>query len=278
MSGLKTRAITAVIFVAIMIAGIYSHSYSLTLLFFVILVGCLWELFNLSFKTQESKHKTFQLSYAIKIGVVPFVLMAIHLLGYPFSVSLLKIILGGYLLFILGFMIFELSASAKDPFRNVGLAMLGIIYLGIPFALLIDMAIGEGFRPNLVLGLLLLVWANDAFAYLIGSQIGKTKLFERISPKKTWEGSIGGFISTMIVAVLVYFVMGELTMIQWVVLGGMTTIFATTGDLIESMWKRSLGIKDSGSFMPGHGGFLDRFDAVIFTLPFSWFLLEIWPS
>ena len=128
---------------------------------------------------------------------------------------------------------------------------------------------GEHFRSNTVFGLLLLTWINDTAAYLVGSQIGKHKLFPRISPKKTWEGSIGGGVFTLILAGVLGYIFEEQSVVQWLILGVIVVIFGSIGDLIESMLKRSYNIKDSGTILPGHGGLLDRFDAFIFLVPFA---------
>jgi len=145
-----------------------------------------------------------------------------------------------------------------------------MVYIGTPFALVDFIAFdGEHFFANTVFGLLLLTWINDTAAYLVGSQIGKNKLFPRISPKKTWEGSIGGGVFTLILAASLSWLFEEQSMIEWIILGGIVIIFGSIGDLIESMLKRSYKVKDSGTLLPGHGGFLDRFDAFIFLVPFA---------
>ena len=131
------------------------------------------------------------------------------------------------------------------------------------------------YSPHRVWGLLWLVWTNDSFAYIIGSRIGKTKLFERISPNKTWEGTIGGAIGAIIMAWVLSLYFSDFTMVEWVSLALVAAIFGTMGDLVESMMKRSLGVKDSGSLLPGHGGMLDRFDAFIFAIPFYFIVLGI---
>ena len=125
------------------------------------------------------------------------------------------------------------------------------------------------FHPNIIFGLLLLTWANDTGAYLIGSQIGRTKLFPRISPKKTWEGSLGGVLVAFMTAYLLSLFFKDLVLKDWLILAFLVSIFGSIGDLVESMLKRSLKIKDSGNLLPGHGGMLDRFDAFLFLLPFA---------
>ncbi|MEO1438184.1 MAG: phosphatidate cytidylyltransferase, partial [Bacteroidota bacterium] len=118
-----------------------------------------------------------------------------------------------------------------------------------------------------------LIWANDTFAYLLGSWIGKTKLLPRVSPKKTWEGTLSGVFVTLLASWLYYLLFGHLELEQWLVIGGIIAVLGTIGDLIESMLKRSFEAKDSGGLLPGHGGFLDRFDSFIFVIPFVWVYL-----
>jgi phosphatidate cytidylyltransferase len=125
------------------------------------------------------------------------------------------------------------------------------------------------------LGILGLNWINDTFAYLTGSLIGKTPFFPRISPKKTWEGTLGGIFFTVIIAWGISYYLNVYTPNQWVAIAASVAIFGTLGDLIESMLKRSVGVKDSGNIMPGHGGFLDRFDSFVFLLPFVWIVLRL---
>jgi phosphatidate cytidylyltransferase len=180
-------------------------------------------------------------------------------------------------------LVFELFTRTDKPFQNVGLSLLGIFYLVLPFIFAMPQlsssrvysfqGYGNYFTPNIVAGLLFLTWANDSFAYLIGSRIGKRKLFERISPKKTWEGTIGGGLACMLTSLGVHHYLGVLSLWDWLAVALIVAIFGTIGDLVESMLKRSLGVKDSGHIMPGHGGFLDRFDAFIFAMPFVYLFL-----
>ena len=167
----------------------------------------------------------------------------------------------------------ELFRNKPNPFNNIGFTVLGIIYIIVPFLLLsitsFDITSSDiSYAPNKLLGFFLLIWANDTFAYLVGIAIGRTKLFERISPKKTWEGTIGGIICTQGIAYIISIYFTELTMIQWMIIALIISVFGTLGDLVESMFKRSLGVKDSGNILPGHGGILDRFDAVLLCSPF----------
>ncbi|MDX1911562.1 MAG: phosphatidate cytidylyltransferase, partial [Saprospiraceae bacterium] len=137
-----------------------------------------------------------------------------------------------------------------------------------------DLAYGNIYYPNRVLGLLLLVWINDVGAYLLGSRWGSTKLLERISPKKTWEGTIGGALFAVAGGYALSYFIPDYSTRQWLALGLCAALGSNLGDLVESMLKRSVGVKDSGTILPGHGGFLDRFDAFIFTVPLYWLALR----
>ena len=152
------------------------------------------------------------------------------------------------------------------------LSLLGIIYASLPFTLVLDMAYSTtgSYSWQVVLGTLLLLWASDSGAYFAGKSLGKTKLFERISPKKTWEGSLGGLALSLIIAFGISNYLGwdDLQLWQWLSMSVIIVVIGGYGDLVESLLKRSLEIKDSGRAIPGHGGFLDRFDGLLLALPF----------
>jgi phosphatidate cytidylyltransferase len=175
------------------------------------------------------------------------------------------------------FMILELFADSKTPFQNIGINIAGFYYLAVPVSMLNFIVFdGAVFNPMPLIGIILLIWANDAFAYLVGTAIGRHKMFPRISPGKTWEGTLGGIAGNFIVAFLIFTVFNLYTLRDWLMIAAIVSIFATLGDLVESMLKRSLKIKDTGTLFPGHGGMLDRFDAFFFAIPFValyfWFL------
>ena len=152
---------------------------------------------------------------------------------------------------------------------NIAYTFLGIIYVALPFALIcvLSMVLGR-YSWQIVLGCLFLLWASDTGAYFAGTNFGKTKLFERVSPKKSWEGSIGGFILAMFIAYILSIYFEDIEGWKWYVIGAIIVIAGTYGDLVESLFKRSIKIKDSGSVIPGHGGFLDRFDGLLLSVPF----------
>jgi phosphatidate cytidylyltransferase len=156
----------------------------------------------------------------------------------------------------------------KQPFNNVAVTLSGLLYVSLPMTLLI--AVGympQGYDPRRVFALLFLIWASDIGAYAVGRTFGKHKLAPKISPGKTWEGWAGGFLMTLVVGWAVGFMLPDMPLMHRLVAAGVVAIFAPLGDLAESMLKRSVGVKDSGSIMPGHGGLLDRFDAFLLVLP-----------
>lgn len=152
-----------------------------------------------------------------------------------------------------------------------------IFYLIGGFVMLarIPFSIGDVFDPKPIIGVFVLIWANDSFAYLIGKSMGRRKLLEAISPKKTVEGFIGGFLGTILAAFLIFIYTDLYNLTTWILLAVLVSVLGTFGDLIQSKFKRKAGVKDSGSIMPGHGGMYDRLDSVIYTSPFVYLFLEL---
>lgn len=272
MKGLIRRLSTAVIFVAVMLAGLYGGQIPFVALFALITALCLWEFLTMVL-AKFTRRDLFRLILGVFFGLTPFVLATVLQLGlvqFQDDFIILTSIL--FFPFVFTAFIYELIAKATQPFLNVAFMVLGMVYIGAPFALLDFIAFDDGrFYANTVFALLVMTWANDTGAYLVGSRFGKHKLLPRISPGKTIEGSVGGVVTTLLVAGLLgtFFVGEELRMVDWFVLGIIVAIFGSMGDLVESMLKRSVGVKDSGNLLPGHGGMLDRFDAFIFLLPFA---------
>jgi phosphatidate cytidylyltransferase len=164
----------------------------------------------------------------------------------------------------------------RKPFTNIAFTFLGIFYIAIPFALLNIVAFDNGvYNYEIIVGCLLILWASDTGAYFAGTFLGKRKLFERISPKKTWEGFFGGALLALLFAYGLSNFFHSFTMLQWFIVGVIIVIGGTFGDLIESLLKRSIEIKDSSNALPGHGGFLDRFDGLLISVPFIAAYLEI---
>lgn len=269
MSTLGRRMITGSIFVTVMTAGIYGGPYTFLALFGVIATLSLWEFFGLALDVKGNAGKIRQV-LSVLAGLIPFAFMSIQVLWgkdlpYNYAHGILALLLAFFVMMLL-----ELNGQSESPFQNLAYLALGVLYLGAPFALMVAISFpsGSDYQPNVMMSLLLLSWANDSGAYGIGSRIGKTPLAPHISPKKTWEGAIGGSIITLLTTVLCANFMTNFEVADWIVLSVIVVILGSLGDLVESLFKRSLQIKDSGKLLPGHGGLLDRFDGFIFIMPF----------
>lgn len=266
-SDLWVRTRTALIFAVVVVGSIVLHFGTYLALMALVMALSLNEYFNIiKLRMADSRMQGKYKSYAISKALACFgisALVALNYIPYPFMLLIPLV--------PFGFMLLELFGASDQPFRNIGYNVLGWVYLVTPFLMLNLLVLNPtDYLYQVVLGILFLIWANDSFAYLIGRQIGRTKLFERISPGKTIEGTAGGVLGAMLVGVALHylFALAFLQWWDWVIIAALASIFATLGDLCESMLKRSLGIKDSGNILPGHGGMLDRFDAFFFAVPF----------
>jgi phosphatidate cytidylyltransferase len=267
MNNFWTRTLTGAVFVVVMIGGILWNFWSFIGLFFLISMLGLWEFYSLI----EHKWKKPQKI----IGIILFLsLISTSCIKYIYLIP--DIFLHHeFLIFILVFpayLIVKLFQKEK-PFHITFTTLFGIFYVILPFCYLILSYSNQSYWGNsnntkIILGYFLLIWSNDTFAYLVGISIGKHRLFERISPKKSWEGFIGGIVLTQGVAYTLSLYFTELALIHWLAIALIVSVFGTLGDLVESMFKRSLGVKDSGNILPGHGGILDRFDGVLLSSPF----------
>jgi len=172
----------------------------------------------------------------------------------------------------------ELYRNKPQPFMNIAFTLLGIIYIPVTMALAVLLAWSGAdgqFHPSNMFGYFFILWAHDIGAYFAGRWWGKHKLFERISPKKTWEGTAGGVAFSFIVAHFISLYCPGFSRAEWLCVTVIILVTSTLGDLVESMFKRSISIKDSGTILPGHGGMLDRFDGLFLSVPFVWAALEV---
>jgi phosphatidate cytidylyltransferase len=269
MQELLRRTATAAVFVTVMIAGIYSGRWGYAILFAAIAGACLWEFLHLVLD-RTSRRDRVRKFLGLLLGIIPYGLGLV--LQWGFIQQKADFVMIASLLYaplVFGAFVYELFTASERPFVNLAFLTLAVAYVGAPFGLLNFVVIHNGeYYPNILMGILLINWANDSGAYLIGSRFGKTPLMLRISPKKTWEGTLGGVMAALLVGYCLHFFWDEIRMIDWLALAAIIAIFGSLGDLIESMLKRSLQIKDSGAILPGHGGLLDRFDALIFALPY----------
>lgn len=263
-----TRAITGLFFIVVLIGALLLGEVVFVTFFSLVGLGALYEFYGIV-KSEENNPNSL---IGLIAGGALAVLIGLHCLGYiPFSKVWLFIPLFS-LVFIL-----SLFQKSKQPFNDIGYTLVGIIYACIPFLFFVALGFISGtFNHYIPLGFLIILWANDTGAYLSGRSFGKRKLFERISPNKTWEGFIGGVLFAMLIALNLEQYFGSLQKWEWVTVAAIIGVFGTLGDLVESMLKRSLGVKDSGSILPGHGGLLDRFDGLLIAAPLVFlFLLMI---
>jgi phosphatidate cytidylyltransferase len=258
------RTITGAIFVLIMFAGMYFHPLSFLILFGIITVLSLWEFYGIVSKTNHSILRI----YSTITGATVYFITAMYFQNLLKTKNLILIFPLLYLIAII-----ELYRKKEKPFGNIAFSIFGIVYISLPFAFLNYLAVYNqlglqlNYNPWLVIGFFILIWTNDTGAYLAGRAFGKNKLFERISPQKTWEGAIGGLFLSLFIAYLLSKYTLLLSITHWMIVALIIVVFGNLGDLIESLFKRSVSIKDSGYLLPGHGGLLDRFDAVLIASP-----------
>lgn len=263
------RAITGVLFVAILVGCILSNPLSFGILFTIISALTIYEFGQLVNMRAEGVN----INKMITMLGGAYLFLAIMGFCTNEGQEGSKIFIP-YVLLLLYMMISELYLKKENPILNWAYSMLSQLYIGLPFAMLNILAFNYdptyssvSYNPILPLSIFIFLWLNDTGAYCIGSLIGKHRLFERISPKKSWEGSIGGGV----VAIGVSFVLAHyfpfMSMWEWAGLALVVVVFGTWGDLTESLFKRQLHVKDSGTILPGHGGMLDRFDSSLMAIP-----------
>lgn len=258
---MKTRAITAFFFTIVMLGSLFLGGYVFSFFYLALSIVALLEFYKLVKMGGIRPHRN--------IGVLAAAIIFLMTASYHFLQFEIK-----YLLLIvpLVFSVFisELYKKNKIPFANISYTFVGFIYVTIPFCFFYSLGFLTGFSNysfHLPLAFLLMLWANDTGAYLFGMRFGKHRLFERHSPKKSWEGFFGGVFTSILAAYLISLWFTEMSTIVWAGMAILIATFGTLGDLVESMLKRSLDAKDSGSFLPGHGGFLDRFDGLLIAAP-----------
>ncbi len=258
---MKTRAVTGFFFIVVMLASVLCGHYPFGIFYLLLSLLCLREFYGLVKQSGSSPSQ----ETGFLNGLLIYILFA--LIAYQDSITLHKL----YFLLTLtvsGIFIQELFKKTEAPFTNIAFTLTGIVLTVLPFTFFHALAYVTGsFNAHFPLSFLLMLWANDTGAYLTGRWLGRTKLFERHSPKKTWEGFFGGVLISAGAGLIISYYFTELTWRQWVSAAVLIGCFGTLGDLTESMLKRSLQVKDSGSLLPGHGGLLDRFDGLLLAAP-----------
>jgi phosphatidate cytidylyltransferase len=289
----RTRTLTAVVFVVVMLAGLLWNHWSFLVLFSVIHFGCWWEYLKLMEKIHTTSYHIYTKLGFMLLGFGGMLLFCgpvYQIAGYSLKENFsLPFSLAGIILLITG--VFQ---KMQVDLKSFGAAALGLLYISLSWGLMMDLSaievlvfddsLPEGawtaFRlfPMIVI---FTIWINDTMAYIVGSLIGKTPL-SKISPKKTWEGTGGGVLLAVLVISLLlnqFFVLAieqkGLHFAFWILFTFIVSVFGTLGDLLESKLKRMAGVKDSGHIMPGHGGFLDRFDSLLLATPFVWLYIKL---
>ncbi len=272
MKNLLIRTLTGAIYVAVLLTGVLGGAYAFAGLFVIVIALCLWEFYRL---VDSIEHVNVCRIFNVCAGIYFFIATFLFTYkGMDFSIYLPYF---GYLLLVF---VLELYRRDDNPLENLAYSFLGQIYIVLPISLLNRVAFlpsGQevAYTPLILLSLFIFIWANDTGAYLVGMAIGKRKLFERVSPKKSWEGFFGGMVFAILASLVIVYFCPEIKCIQWIGLAVLVVIFATFGDLTESLMKRTLNVKDSGKALPGHGGFLDRFDSMLFAIYALFFYTEV---
>ena len=277
MKNFITRTITGILFVAIMVTGICLRGDAMILLFALITGLTLWEFTGLV--NEHVADTTVNRFITTAAGVYLFLAFAGYCTGIVPPSAFIP-----YLLTLIYLFISELYLKQKNPIQDWAYTMLSQLYIALPFSMInvlsfqADPLSGQiAYHWLLPMSVFIFLWANDTGAYCAGSLFGRHKLFPRVSPGKTWEGSIGGAVIVLIIAAVISYFAGsdaslstlnsQLSTLKWLGLGLVVVFFGTWGDLVESLFKRTLGIKDSGNILPGHGGMLDRFDSSLMAIP-----------
>lgn len=262
-----TRALSGIVYILLLLTATYLHPYTFVLLFGIFLIIAIIEFCRL---VQLPK------TVPISMGIVGLLLFGLNINNDVYTNILLNV---ACLVISTSLLIELFSTKTFAPKDDMAKQARLIGYVIIPFLLIIKLPFLNNvtYRPSIVIGMFILIWANDTFAYIVGKTTGKRKLFERISPKKTVEGFVGGLLFTILGAYFLgkssYFTI--LTPLQWMVFAAILVVFGTLGDLVESKLKRNAGVKDSGKIMPGHGGILDRLDSILFAIPFIFLYYQI---
>lgn len=276
MKNLLTRTLTGIFIVLIVLGGILLHPVTFFLVQLTILTGSLFEYYRIIENDSVRPYK-----FAGMIAGIALYVVSVAVASGSASASWFLILLP----LIAAIMVTELYRKNERPFDSIAHTIAGLVYIALPWSLVPFASFGtggigtimehsvDGFTPGAILAFFLLLWSNDTGAYLVGVSVGRHRLFQRISPKKSWEGFFGGMAATVLVAFFLSDSLGITGRVEWIIIALIVSVAGTFGDLVESMLKRGAGIKDSGSIMPGHGGFLDRFDSVLLAWPMMFLFL-----
>lgn len=271
MNNILVRTISGAVFISLILVPLFIQNsiYATVILSFFALLGMIE--YSKLFSTSPHIDLDWRINTFFKSLIFGIIVLGIYGTFGEYFAPILVLCFPIFFLWIL----IELWRKKAQPLFNIAISIFGFFYVCIPFLIAIELNLSDFNSFPLLAGMFILIWTNDTFAFLSGKFFGKTKLFERISPKKTWEGTIGGILVTFLMAVSLSLLFDPTNLNFWIISVAIIAPCSIFGDLLESLFKRSLDLKDSGNIMPGHGGILDRFDAAILTLPFfySWFLI-----
>ena len=273
MKNLIIRALTGIIFVFLLVGAIWFGPVTFVILFSIITGAVLWEFEGLLLTSRPDIKRVSHMLAAIYLFIATYF--------YAHDITSGVIFLP-YILYLIGSFIGELYYKADDPIKNWTVKTMGQLYCAGSFSLLNFISVNPvsansaiEYTPLFILAIFVFIWLDDTGAYLVGSLIGKHRMFERISPKKSWEGFFGGLCISLLGSLIFAWLVPSVVWYNWLGLTLTIVIFGTWGDLVESLLKRTLQVKDSGKFLPGHGGLLDRFDSVILAIPAAYVYIQL---
>jgi phosphatidate cytidylyltransferase len=283
----KTRTITSIVFVVVMLAGLLWNQWSFFILFSIIHFGC-WIEYQKLIGLIDKDYQQITAFHRYGVMLAGWCIM-LYFTNDSYNIFGLKLHELGWwigLLFVFILPITELLFTRHIQLKNIGYSALGLVYISLSWGLMMDLYNGmdihvydtvyvnaSNFIPIVIIAS---IWINDTMAYLVGSLLGKKSL-SKISPKKTWEGTIGGILLSIAITGLAAFYIFHFGAVSYLltIIAAIAAIAGTFGDLLESKLKRMANVKDSGSIMPGHGGFLDRFDSMLLAIPFGWLYIQL---
>lgn len=277
---LITRTLSGAVLVAVFLAATYFSRWSFGALMLAMVIGCQYEFYRMCRAAGSEPQQFAGLVMGAALTLLSFVIFMQFGGEEPVGTSVGKMVyaLGLYMLLLVPtIFICEMVRNLPNPIANVATTFAGVMYAALPLSLLffVPLMLGGGvWNPWIMLGYLVIVWSNDVFAYLVGCSIGRHRMCERISPLKSWEGFVGGVVGAIAVGVGIAYLLGA-NLWLWAGLSAVIAISGVAGDFVESMFKRSVDMKDSGAMLPGHGGWLDRFDALLISTPFVFAYLII---
>ncbi len=271
LKNLAVRVLSGIVLAVVVLGCIYGSYWSFGLLLFVITMGGVREFYRLA--TENGANPLVFSGYAAAAAIFAFGF------DYFYNGSLNNIYLSLFLMLVIPMMfVVELLRGGDRPFVNIGSTILALTYIAVPMAMLSGVPLlitGGEWDPMVMVFYMFIIWGTDSFAYLVGVSCGRNRLYEKISPLKSWEGFFGGVIGAIGISLLAAYVLGD-SYVMWGCMGVVISLTGCLGDLVESMFKRKSGVKDSGHVLPGHGGWLDRFDSLIFSAPFVLVFLIIY--